>query len=481
MKHLATLFLLLTGLTASVQFTIAVHTIPANTPANDPIHIAGDFQNWDPSSQAHILSYQASQDFYYIDMPANTGSISFKFTRGNWTTVESNETGQFIPDRTYTPINSDTLWLSILGWEDLGGNGSTASTAASNVSILSNGFHMTELNRDRKVWIYLPPDYDTSNEDYPVLYMHDGQNVFDLVTSFAGEWEVDETLNALHAAGDPGIIVVAIDNGGSLRIEEYTPWFNTQYGGGDGDAYINFIVDDLKPFVDANYRTLPGREHTGIMGSSLGGLISTYGAVEHQDVFSKVGAFSPAYWINPEAYQHVSATGQQESMRIYQLGGSLEGPSIVDEMHNMHDILAATGFGADTVLTVEVANGEHSEWFWAQEFEAAYLWLFRTGNDSDTSTSATSLPRTGFSASLYPNPARDAITIEAELETAATVQIQLRDVSGRQIAELYRGSMGRGANRLQLNIAGMELAASSYLVTINAGRQQQTLPQLIAE
>lgn len=124
--------------------------------------------------------------------------------------------------------------------------------------------------------------------------MHDGQNVFETATSFSGEWEVDESLNALHENGDYGCIVVAIDNGGAFRLDEYSPWINTQFGEGQGDDYMQFIINTLKPDIDNSYRTKPERDYTGIMGSSMGGLISMYGGMEYNSVFSKIGAFSPS-------------------------------------------------------------------------------------------------------------------------------------------------------------------------------------------
>jgi len=124
-------------------------------------------------------------------------------------------------------------------------------------------------------------------------------------------------LNELFNGGDDGVIVIGIDNGGAERINEYCPWENTAYGGGDGAAYVNFIVNTLKPYIDENYRTLAGREHTGIMGSSLGGLISLYAAIEHQDVFSKAGIFSPAFWINPEVYDYVTTVGYEDYVKFY--------------------------------------------------------------------------------------------------------------------------------------------------------------------
>lgn len=169
-------------------------------------------------------------------------------------------------------------------------------TAASNVQILSKTFALPQLNTTRKIWLYLPPDYATSTKNYPVLYMQDAQNLFDNNTSFSGEWQVDETLNSLFAAGDYGAIVVGIDNGGSERLNEYSPWVNTDYGGGKGEDYMDFMANTLKPYIDANYRTRPEPSMNALIGSSMGAIISTFGACEYPEAFQKVGSFSPAYW-----------------------------------------------------------------------------------------------------------------------------------------------------------------------------------------
>jgi predicted alpha/beta superfamily hydrolase len=361
------------------QLTLRVTAIPANTPPGDDIFVAGNFNGWDPGAAAYQLQHQGGQVYELTFNPA-AGNLQFKFTRGSWQTVEGNASGSFLPNRTYNYSGgADTLALQILSWE-----GSSGSTAASNVSILSSSFYMPQLERSRRVWIYLPPDYETSAKDYPVLYLQDGQNVFDASTAFAGEWEVDESLNRLFEEGDEGIIVVAIDNGGANRINEYSPWVNPAYGGGQGAAYVDFIVETLKPHIDANYRTRPEREHTGIMGSSLGGLISLYAAIEHQEVFGKAGVFSASFWFSDQSYAHVSSTGKQAQMRIYLIAGQLEGSSgaQIADMNTMYNTLRAAGFGEEEVLATPHADGQHSEWYWAREFPAAYEWLFRSPGTS---------------------------------------------------------------------------------------------------
>src|SRR5690606_33431334 len=131
----------------------------------------------------------------------------------------------------------------------------------------------------------LPPDYETSTKKYPVLYMQDGQNLFDNKTAYSGEWQIDETLNKLFSEGDYGAIVIGIDNGGEKRIDEYTPWNNPKYGGGEGDLYMQFIAETLKPYVDSHYRTRPEKEYNALIGSSLGALISNYGGVKYRETF----------------------------------------------------------------------------------------------------------------------------------------------------------------------------------------------------
>ncbi|MCB0552845.1 MAG: T9SS type A sorting domain-containing protein [Phaeodactylibacter sp.] len=407
-KLLFLLFAILPAALTFGQLTLRITDIPNNTPVGDNIYVAGSFNGWDSGNAAYILQHQGGE-VYEITIDPAPGTVEFKFTRGDWQRVEGNASGAYLPNRTleYTG-NPQTEELQVLSWEDLGGN--SGSTAADNVSVISQNFYIPQLDRYRRVWIYLPPDYDTSGRDYPVLYMQDGQNVFDATTSFSGEWEVDESLNQLFGEGDGGIIVVAIDNGGGSRIDEYSPWVNPNYGGGQGGAYVDFMVETLKPYIDENYRTLPGREHTGIMGSSLGGLISMYAAIEHQDVFSKAGIFSAAFWFADECYAHVAGTGKEEDMRFYLIAGQLEGTGgeQVADMFAMYNTLLAAGFSEDEVRAIAHADGQHSEWYWAREFPDAYEWLFRS-ESTDIEQ-----PSTDYFFLAFPNPADSQLQVKTK-------------------------------------------------------------------
>jgi metallo-beta-lactamase class B len=363
---------------AFAQLTLKVTGVPDNTPSDADIYVAGSFQNWNPKNPNYLLTNNGNNTWQItINPPA--GQLKYKFTRGSWATVEGNANGGFLPDRTLNYNGSPTtVEVQILSWEDLGPGG--GCTAAGNVHILDEDFFMPQLNRNRRIWIYLPPDYDSNpNKRYPVLYLHDGQNVFDACTSFSGEWEVDESLNALFTQGDHGCIAVAIDNGGAARLDEYSPWVNASYNeGGEGDEYLDFLINTLKPYIDANYRTLGSRDFTAVMGSSLGGLISHYGLIKHQDVVSKAGVLSPAFWFNQEVFGYSASTPKQNPMKIYFLAGQLEGSgSVVDDVNAMYNVLLGNGFSEPQELKkVLPADGQHSEWFWAREFPAAYLWLF---------------------------------------------------------------------------------------------------------
>jgi predicted alpha/beta superfamily hydrolase len=239
---------------------------------------------------------------------------------------------------------------------------------------------MPQLGRTRRVWVYLPPDYETSGRRYAVLYMHDGQNLFDDATSYAGEWGIDETLDSLHTRGVEVPIVVGVDHGGARRFDEYSPWRHPQHGGGEGDAYVDFLVHTLKPQIDARYRTRPGRESTIVAGSSMGGLISLYAALRHPEVFGAAGVFSPALWVAPDAYAHARDFGpHRPGPRLYFVSGALEGSAprqYVHDQERMVRTLEAAGFDETRLQAHVRADGTHTEGFWRREFPAAVLWLF---------------------------------------------------------------------------------------------------------
>lgn len=252
-----------------------------------------------------------------------------------------------------------------------------ASTAQPNVQVLPAPFSMPGLKRERTVRLYLPPGYERSREHYPVLYMHDGQNLFDEATAYAGkEWGVDEALNRLAREQNLRVIVVGIDNGGADRIHELNAWDNPAYGKGEGARYMAFIVEVLKPWVDAHYRTLPDRRHTAIMGSSMGGLISSYAVSHYARVFASAGIFSPAYWMAPQVFSDTEKHPPPRGERIYFYAGGSENELMVPDMKRMVTVLRSTGLPASNLEVHVDPVGRHNEDAWRAEFPRAVRWLF---------------------------------------------------------------------------------------------------------
>ncbi|MFC4793228.1 alpha/beta hydrolase-fold protein [Hymenobacter endophyticus] len=426
--------------------------------------MAGSFNNWNPASTSHVL-VRATDGSYQLTLPASvTGTVEFKFTRGSWATVEADAQSADIGNRRYT-IGSGpaTVDLQVAGWKDLSsGGGSCQSTALQpNVQVLSATFQVPQLNRTRRVWVYLPNDYGTAAaKRYPVLYMHDGQNVFDACTSFSGEWGVDETLSQLQQQGvdATGSIVVAIDNGGSDRLNEYSPWNNPQYGGGQGDQYVDFLVQTLKPYIDQNYRTLTGREFTGIAGSSMGGLISTYAALKYPQVFSKVGVFSPAFWFAEKPlFQYLRQHPANPATRFYFVSGSSESQTMVPLMQAMRDSLAKGGVPAANLSFNAKADGQHAEWFWKREFSAAYQWLLQPAVVTGTRKAQ------ALAFSAYPNPAKNQLTVQLPADVREA-KAEVLDMAGRSV---LREKVKAGA---VLNVSG--LAKGTYLLQLTAGSRR---------
>jgi predicted alpha/beta superfamily hydrolase len=250
-------------------------------------------------------------------------------------------------------------------------------TASKNVKILPNEMEMPGLGRSRTIRLYLPPNYEGSKKDYAVLYMHDGQNLFDDATSYVGEWGVDEILDDLYTKQGFELIVVGIDNGQEKRMSELSPWENAKYGKAEGKEYMEFIVDVVKAYIDKNYRTKSDRENTAIMGSSMGGLISHYAIYQYPEVFSKAGIYSPSYWYAKGAFDIVEEKPVRKDARLYFFVGQKEGEMMVKPMQDMVNLILKDGHPSQNLKSKVDPNGEHNERTWRSDFENSVLWLFQ--------------------------------------------------------------------------------------------------------
>ncbi|WP_111683531.1 alpha/beta hydrolase [Winogradskyella tangerina] len=230
-----------------------------------------------------------------------------------------------------------------------------------------------QLDTTKQIWVYLPKNYENSEKRYPVVYMHDAQNLFDRATSYVGEWKVDEYLDNLS---DQQSIVIGIEHGNEKRKDELTPYEHETYGGGNGNAYVTFIKNTLKPHIDIVYRTKPEAENTTIFGASLGGLISFYATVKYPDVFGKAGVFSASFWFSEMIYDLAKSTDIPDTSKFYFLIGEKEGDSMVPDQERMVSLLKSKGVKDEQIESHIIKDGEHNEALWSTYFGQAYLWLY---------------------------------------------------------------------------------------------------------
>lgn len=233
------------------------------------------------------------------------------------------------------------------------------------VMVLDTAMTMPELApRTRRIWVYLPTGYDQTKKKYPVLYMHDGQNLFDARYAFAGEWGIDEISDSMRSR----YIVVGIDNGGQKRMQEYNVEDHERFGKGEGEAYLQFIVNQLKPFIDQRFRTKSDKKHTAIAGSSMGGLISYYAGIQYPHVFGRIGVFSPSFWIVRDLKSSWSQAKVSKSQLWFFYAGGKEGETMVPLTKEVEQQIAQQ-FKAKTYLEIN-PDGRHQESAWRQAFPA---------------------------------------------------------------------------------------------------------------
>ena len=243
-------------------------------------------------------------------------------------------------------------------------------------------FRSRFLPSEHTLLVYRPPGYsDDRLRRFPVLYLHDGQNVFDRATSATGqEWSVDETAQRLIEEGaiEP-IIIVGIYNAGKRRIDEYTPTRDSRKGmGGKADAYARMLVQEIKPFIDRRYRTLRTAANTGLGGSSLGGLLTMHLGLRFPTVFSRIAVLSPSVWWDDRAIvREVDALPNKLPLRIWLDSGTGEGGEVTRDARLLRDALVRKGWVVGQDLSyLEAEGGGHNEQSWATRVEGVLRFLF---------------------------------------------------------------------------------------------------------
>jgi len=240
-----------------------------------------------------------------------------------------------------------------------------------------------QLRNYRDLLVALPPGYEDGDQRHPVVYMQDGQNLFDPTISYAGDWGLVAALEELAVLGVLPV-VVGIPNMRRRRRYEYSPFRDIIHGGGGGDRYLAFVVETVKPLVDASFRTRRERSHTVIAGSSLGGLISLYGLYRYADVFGAAGVQSPALWVADRAILgYVEQMASLAVGRVHLDVGTAEGVDALRDVRALRDLLLAAGqVPGRTLSYVEEEGAEHEEAAWGRRFQTALPFLL-SGGQSD--------------------------------------------------------------------------------------------------
>ena len=347
------------------NIVVEITALPAGHVEGSAIYIAGSFNGWNPKDEK--FRFDANNR---ITLSLEKGRYEYKITRGSWDKVECKKNGTGIPNRTLNVEGSETVKIEVEEWQDKFPAKPKTSTASARVKVIDTAFWIPQLNRSRRVWIYLPEDYHNSKTRYPVLYMHDGQNVFEDSSSFSGEWGIDEFLDSSHLRKS---IVVAVDHGAQKRLNEYNPFDNTRFGKGEGDAYLEFLVKKLKPFIEKNYRASKKKKENYISGSSMGGLISMYALLKYPKVFGGAGLFSPAFWVGPEIYNTIDKRGKKVKANIYFYAGKQEGEQMVPDMLRAFEKMLKV---SKSKMKIQIRDeGKHNEADWRREFPEGYRWM----------------------------------------------------------------------------------------------------------
>ena len=247
-------------------------------------------------------------------------------------------------------------------------------TASPNIQTLKDFVYIKSLDRKRTIWIYLPPGHDRDSIRYPVLYMLDGDNLFNDVVSGGNEWQVDEVIDQAIAKGDRGAIVVAIDDAGENRNTEYKPFDPETQKPSEGSLLLDYISQELKPQIDHKYKTLPEKENTLIAGCSLGGIMALYGLTEYQEVFGSAALFSPSLWVSEYFYELPSHIEDWSNRKVYISVGDSEG-FMDDDALKLHQKFLAAGIPEEQLkISIEKGFG-HYHLTWRQGFSKAYPWI----------------------------------------------------------------------------------------------------------
>jgi predicted alpha/beta superfamily hydrolase len=339
-----------------------------------PVYISGNFNNWKTQDNDFMME-QIGINSYHFKFPLGFDypeTLFYKFTKDDWSEVEIDQNGNRTENRStklHTGIQKEYVARWRKNWLPF------KQSYLPKVQLISNEFEIPQLNKTRKIWALIPHDYDKTDERYPVMYLQDAQNLFNEKAAF-GNWEIDKKLAVMSEYKIGKIIIIAIEHAEEDRVKEYNVG-KTVLGKGQGKKYIRFVTDTLKPFVDANFRTKTEREHTGIGGSSMGGLVSIFSGLKNPEVYGKLMIFSPSLWVVPELKINPKKAFSADT-KIYLYAGGNESETMIEHTHAFYEKLVTTEFVKDkTKINLSInRHGTHSETYWSDEFPKAIEWLF---------------------------------------------------------------------------------------------------------
>ena len=358
------------------QFTVRLIVNEVGAKKEDDIYLSGNFNNWNLHDDKYKLKPFGVTRRAIIIKDVAPGNYAFKFTRGSIEKVETTAKGADVPNHEIIVKEDVTENFNIPGWKDDYPDKPKQNTASAQVKVIDTSFFIPQLNRKRRIWAYLPKGYSTAKKYYPVIYMQDGQNLFNEQTAPFGEWGIDETLDTLTSRSGKEAIIIGIDNGGDKRMNEYNPYEFRNYGRGEGNEYVDFLALTLKPFIDSKFRTLKDSAHTFIAGSSMGALISLYAVVKYPKTFGGAGIFSPSFSTAPAIYKAVEQADFGRGMkRFYFYAGGKEDDAMIPDMDKMITTIEKKG----NYETRRLMNplGKHNEAAWRKEFSGFYQFIIR--------------------------------------------------------------------------------------------------------
>ncbi len=340
-----------------------------------PIYLAGNFNGWKVADPAYRLERLAPGKFCYRfpDRGKLPPVLEYKYVRKNWDGEELDLHGNTVSNRC---VDRDVVQINdfVPRWKRQGLT--YKPELLPDIRVMKADLPMPKAIKTRRVAALLPHDYELSDRRYPVLYLQDGQNLYDEHAPF-GNWGLDKKLAVMAERGFGDLIIVAIDHAENDRIREFTPSAKTRLGRGDGKRYVRFLAEHLKPHVDKHFRTLPDRDYTGIGGSSMGGLISIYAGLMYPELFSKLMIFSPSLWVAPDIHAGAKPTDVPMDTRIYIYGGGAESATMIPNIQRFMTALEQHIDSENLHFNLSIdPHGHHNEHRWGEEFPQAAEWLF---------------------------------------------------------------------------------------------------------